>query len=286
MTRRLIELFRPLRSFAFISITAATIGGIQTSPCSAQGVWAESACGAEIPCGVEAACGAEITRGVEPVCGAERSCDCQRNYQPTPSCGCESSGRGQQLGPEQGLLANAHLHRCRVIDGTINMLACGVKRIATLHRRERHASRASCGCSTCSHPAAKHSIATRPAPCSHCQSHVGSGVPSVPSQTHRSEGAETTTDRDSFTPTLAPRGGQGDQSQGDQDSADGADQEQLEDVFDRWSDPFQDDSVRRTVSSEGAIQQATFDNEVPSASVRQAKAVPSRDTDYADYFRK
>lgn len=100
-----------------------------------------------------------------------------------------------------------------------------------------------------------------------------------------------TTDRDSFTPTLAPKDpqgdeGQGDQGQGDRDSVDGADQEQLEEVFDRWRDPFQDDSVRRTASSEGAIQQATFDNEVSSASVRQAKTVPNRDTDYADYFRR
>lgn len=57
-------------------------------------------------------------------------------------------------------------------------------------------------------------------------------------------------------------------------------------MFDRLSDPFEDDSASHTAAGKTAIMQTTFANEVRASSPARISAAPKSNTDYADYFRK
>lgn len=262
MNRRLKEFFPPLRSLALMSLTAATIGGLPFMPCSAQGVWAESDCGAEV------ACGAEISCGAEPACGVEVSCGCETSTR------CEAA-RCETLGPEKGLLANARLPRRGLIHGTLNVVAGGIEQIITLRPRAHHSSRASCGCSHHQQPIQGQFAVADEAPCTHCQPKLATDVPSVSAEVPKPADSQSELEREWAKPPSATD----EQPAPDENTPPGT-------TFDGLNDPFEDDSASHTAAGKTRVMQTTFASEIRASSAGRVSAPQQPNKDYADYFRK
>lgn len=293
----------------------ACIAGLMSllvfSSASAQGVWADPACGVEASCGAEASCGIEVSCGTEVACGCEAACTCEPScgFEPTcgfesscgfepscgwePACGIEADCGCDACSPiavssdcEKGLLTRNWLPKNGPLFHVLDTVAGGLEKVATHrlvgYRTARSPAAKSCSCSHCgnhvetmhdlhSHDHGHAEVIEFTAPDAHRHPHSSPAVQATPLPPTPVIPSPL---HEVESPKTTIRRTVPLPIPTPAPAQEGSSRGRAGSTFDRLIDPFEDDSASRTATRNPQVRQTTFTEDSPSRITRSRNAVP------------